>query len=306
MMKSVDVLVAGDLFVDLILSGFDRWPEPGAESFAREFAREVGGGAAITACGLAKLGIRTRVFGFAGAADSAWLFERLRQSGVDTSAIRLHDSEPTAISVVASSAHDRAFLTYQGANKALPEELRRAAEKGELACARHVHLAFAPDLDSAAGLLDSIRGNQCTISLDVGWHPEWLEDPRVADLLGRVDLFFPNESEALRITGACDADQALERFDALGAARVGMKMGPRGAALLCDGQIFRSAPPRVHAIDVTGAGDCFDAGFLYAWLSGRSPRECLEIANLCGALSTEVRGGIAGFPGLERLAELRP
>ena len=45
-----NVLVAGELYLDLILSGFDEWPQPGQEAFAREYRREIGGGAAITAC----------------------------------------------------------------------------------------------------------------------------------------------------------------------------------------------------------------------------------------------------------------
>ena len=52
----LDVLVAGDLFLDLVLSGFESWPQPGEEAFAKKFHKEIGGGAAITACGLSKLG----------------------------------------------------------------------------------------------------------------------------------------------------------------------------------------------------------------------------------------------------------
>ena len=54
--KPLDILVGGDLFVDLIMNGFTSWPHPGTEAFARELHREVGGGAAIAACGLARLG----------------------------------------------------------------------------------------------------------------------------------------------------------------------------------------------------------------------------------------------------------
>ena len=63
---SLDVLVAGDLFLDLVMSGFESWPLPGEEAFARKFHKEVGGGAAITACGLAKLGLRAGILGSVG------------------------------------------------------------------------------------------------------------------------------------------------------------------------------------------------------------------------------------------------
>jgi sugar/nucleoside kinase (ribokinase family) len=54
-------------------------------------------------------------------------------------------------------------------------------------------------------------------------------------------------------------------------------------------------------VDTTGAGDCFDAGFLHAWLKSEMPQTCLRIGNVCGALSCENYGGIAGFPSGERL-----
>ena len=58
----VDVLVAGDLFVDMVMSGFGSWPpNPGEEIFAERFCREIGGGAAITACGMARLGAKVGV-----------------------------------------------------------------------------------------------------------------------------------------------------------------------------------------------------------------------------------------------------
>jgi sugar/nucleoside kinase (ribokinase family) len=205
--------------------------------------------------------------------------------------------------VVASTANDRAFVTYQGANKMLPEVLRRAADAGEFSEARHVHLACAPNLSGAFDLLDILHGHGCTVSLDVGWHTEWLDAPLAVAVLSHVDIFFPNEAEGLRITGTSDPDEALERFAASNISRVALKLGCNGALLLWDGQVLRSGPQCVAPIDATGAGDCFDAGFVYAWLAGRSPQECLDAANLCGALSTEARGGIAGFPGIDKLAQ---
>jgi sugar/nucleoside kinase (ribokinase family) len=303
-MKAVDVIIAGELYTDLILSGFDVWPEPGRESFARDFTKEVGGGAAITACGLAKLGLHVQIFGTVGASDSEWLLGRLRQAGIDLSAIAFHPSEPTAFTVVASTSQDRAFLTYAGANKALPSALRQAAESRTFASARHLHLAYPPPLDTALEVVDSIRAAGCTVSLDVGWHPEWLDDPRALSLLRHVDLFFPNEAEGFRITAASTPEQALRRFAELDINAVPLKLGPQGAALLWNGEILYGKPARVNPVDTTGAGDCFDAGFLYAWLQGRSPQQCLDAGNLCGALSTESHGGIASFPGIEKVAEL--
>jgi ribokinase len=295
-----EILVAGELYADLIMSGFDSWPAPGQEAFAREFHREIGGGAAITACGLARLGSRSGVVGAVGA-DGAWLIETLRAAGVDTSGIGARAEEPTGFTVAATTPADRAFLTYRGANRFLPDLLADLPVPGRLNGTRHLHLACAPDLGDLAELLQAIRRQACTTSLDAGWHPDWLADPRAMSLLPLVDLFFPNEAEGRRMTGATDPRRTLERLSGAGARRVALKLGERGAALLWDGEILFGAPPPVTPVDTTGAGDCFDAGFLHAWLRGASPRLCLRTANICGAISTEAYGGIAAFPAAARV-----
>src|ERR1041384_8222366 len=286
----MDVLVAGAIYADLILSGFDEWPHPGQESFAREFRREIGGGAAITACGLASLGVKTGILGVVGG-DSEWMVGRLHQKGVDTSALVIDRAADTGLTVAVSNAEDRAFFTYRGANRRLFEFLQDARP------ARRLPLACLPpwDLDVAR-----IAGG-ATVSLDVGWHPPWLRDPRALDLLRKIDIFFPNRPEASLITGECRPEEILRYFQRAGIQRVALKLGAEGAALLWDGEIYFAGPHPVSPVDTTGAGDCFDAGFLYAWLRGESPEKCLRTANVCGALSTEARGGIEGFPALERI-----
>jgi sugar/nucleoside kinase (ribokinase family) len=300
MRERFDCVVAGEIFADQIMSGFDYWPAPGKEAFAKEYHREIGGGAVITACGLAKLGCRAAVLGIVGS-DGEWVLEQLRRNSVDTAEIEIDPDEPTGFTVAVTGPDDRAFLTYGGANRDFPPLLAEAAAGGRLACARHVHLACSPDLGSAADLMDAIRAAGCTISLDVGWHEDWLTDPRAPDALRLVDLFFPNELEARAITRRRDPEGALRAFRRMGLRRVALKLGARGAALLWDGEMIFAPGTVVAAVDTTGAGDCFDAGFLHAWLNGAPPRRCLEAANVCGALSTEKPGGIAGFPDPERL-----
>ena len=139
---TADVLVAGDLFLDLIMSGFDCWPQPGQEVFAKELRREAGGGAAITACGLAKLGSRAAVFGVAGNDEAGnCIAERLRERGVETSALLFDSGMATALSVAVSTPRERTFFTFQGANKLLGAALDHAVGTEAFAHIRHVHLA---------------------------------------------------------------------------------------------------------------------------------------------------------------------
>jgi sugar/nucleoside kinase (ribokinase family) len=297
----IEVVVAGELYADLIMGGFDFWPQPGQEAFAREFRREIGGGAAITACGLATLGTATTLFGIAGSDSHVWIAERLAARGVDTALLRTDANEPTAFTVAVSAPHDRAFFTYLGANKGFPAALAEAAAAMLFDGARHLHLAYAPPWDIAGSLFDAIHRNGCTLSLDAGWHEDWLADPRALGILPKVDAFLPNEVEAARMTGETEPARILHRFAEAGMPCVALKLGPEGSMLLHQGAVLHATPRKVSPVDTTGAGDCFDAGFLYAWLRGEVPRRCLAAGNICGALSTQAYGGIAGFPSHERL-----
>lgn len=104
------------------------------------------------------------------------------------------------------------------------------------------------------------------------------------------------------MTGEREPEKILRAFAKAGAKTVVLKLGKQGAAMLVDNRLLSVAPPEVAAVDTTGAGDCFDAGFLYSWLNGKSPEECLRTGNLCGALSTRALGGIAAFPTIEEIA----
>lgn len=295
-------MVAGDLFIDIVMSGFSFWPKLGQEAVATDYCREVGGGAAITAAGLARLGSRAGVLGVVGN-DGSWVLDRLRRLGVDTAGIAYDLHEPTAFTVAVSTPSDRAFFTYLGANSRFASILMEAATERLLCHARHVHLACSPDLDSADDLLHALRQNECCISLDVGWHEMWLRDPRAMAMLRNVDIFFPNEAEAEVMTGCTEPTEMLRAFEDGGARTVVLKLGARGAAMLSEGRIMMSQPFPVNPIDTTGAGDCFDAGFLQATLAGSPPEHCLRAAVICGGLSTEALGGVAAFPSKECLNE---
>src|SRR6267142_2390726 len=260
--RPLDVLVVGDLFLDLVMSGFESWPRPGEESIAKKFHKEVGGGAAITACGLSKLGLQTGILGIVGKEDGQWMLNQLRARGVDTSRIQVTSAEPTAFSISVSTALDRTFLTYTGANRGLLTLLDDLIGIASDCQVRHIHLAHAMDLANLQASFKAVKDNGWSLSVDVGWHPEWYGDAR---------------------------------------AVAALKLGKNGAALLWDGNICLQKPRTIASVDTTGAGDCFDAGFLYAWLGGMDPALCLKAGAACGEMSTRAMGGIAGFPSKEEL-----
>jgi sugar/nucleoside kinase (ribokinase family) len=104
-----------------------------------------------------------------------------------------------------------------------------------------------------------------------------------------ADVFVPNESEALQVTGAANAEDALEILGRR-TELVVIKRGPLGAIAMHRGA--RSEAPALvcDAVDTTGAGDCFNAGLIAGLLAGDSLEDSLRQANVCAGLSTTAPG----------------
>jgi sugar/nucleoside kinase (ribokinase family) len=300
--KVWDVIVVGELFFDEILSGLQALPRLGEEAFARKYCREVGGGAAITACGLSRLGAKVAVLGVLGW-DGDWIRQRLSGAGVDTSWLEKYDAEPTGLTVSVSTREDRAFFSYYGANEELKPMLRRPDWIQFMSSAKIVHIATSPDHKLDRTLIPVLRNARTLVSLDVQNHLSWLTSPSNLKLLRAVDIFFPNEVEAEWVSGETGVHRILRGLRKKRLKRVVVKLGGKGAALAWDLHEFFVDPYPVLTEDTTGAGDCFNAGFLFGQLKGKDAETCLQWGNICGALSTRELGGLNGFPTFEQIQE---
>lgn len=281
---AIRIVVAGEIYIDQVMSGFPAWPQPGEESFASTLIREVGGGAPHTAAGLARLGHDVSLVGPVG--HDPWLRARLTELGLRTDNLLEHPTEPTGTTVAVSMPGERTFFTYRGANALVEAALKSVPETDHL----HVGAACDPDL------LGWLCGRAKSVSIDAGWHPDWLRDSRIQNTLRAFRWFMPNELEAAAMTGESEPNKMMERFQDLGISTA-LKLGANGSA---SGGL--TAPSiKIEPVDTTGAGDCFDAGFLDAWLHGKPIAECLRQGNICGALSTRKMGGMNGFPTRQEL-----
>ncbi len=298
----LDVAVIGEIYVDHVFSGFTVWPQPGEEVVTDAYLREVGGGAAATACGLAKLGRSVSLIGLVGADDVAWFTERLDRFGVAADGLRTGEgASGTTISV--STAEDRAFFTHIGANRHVGA---LAASDGLplLLQARHVHFAMPLVRDVADAVLPKLAAAGITTSLDMGYQPIWLADPANLPTLAAIDHLMPNEKEAELLCGHADPAAYFAHATAIGLRHPMLKLGARGAAALDGNRIFTAAPPPVVAVDATGAGDAFDAGFIDALLDGATPLQRLQRGCITGALSTRKPGALAAIPDIQELRSI--
>jgi ribokinase len=299
--KTWDVAVVGEIFADHVFAGLAQWPQPGEEHFTDHYVREAGGGAAITACALGRLGRSVAIFAVMGEGD-LWLQERLRSFAVDLEWLRLVKMG-TAVSVSISTREDRSFLTWPGANRALPEYLREPEIATRLAQARHIHFAMPIARNLALDLFPRFRAAECTLSIDIGHHSEWLRDPQNWLTCGEVDFFMPNEKEGQIMIDSDRPEKILAGLATRGIAGTVLKLGSAGAAASRHGQIYRAAALAVEPIDTTGAGDAFDAGFIDGLLDHSELPEMLQRACVCGSLSTRQAGALAALPRREELDE---
>lgn len=299
MTKCYDIAVVGEIFNDHVFTGFRQWPKPGEEVFAEDYTREIGGGAGITACALARLGRRVALVCVLGK-DDAWSRARLQGFGIAMEGVKTSAQE-TAVTVSVSTREDRSFFTWAGANRELPGYLSDRDVLDILTASRHIHFPMRLGRELALSLLPGLRNAQCTTSIDPGFHPDWYSAPENRQTLAECDYFFPNEKEGELITGSSDPRKIMERLQECGIAGAVLKLGPRGAVASWNGKQIVAVPPAIQAVDTTGAGDAFDAGFLDSILADPSVATAMRRGCACGALSTRAAGGIAALPDTKEL-----
>jgi sugar/nucleoside kinase (ribokinase family) len=295
-----DLLVVGDANPDLVLRGGDVVPAFGQREQLIDHADlTLGGSGAIMACGAAKLGLEVAIVAVVGDDElGRFTRERLRSAGVDDRHVQVAEGEATGLSVGLVREADRAILTTTGAlarldPDAVPDELLRRA--------RHVHMSslFLQPLLAAGAMRLIERAHEvgASTSIDTGWDPteEWALS---AEALREVGVLLPNSEEAVRLAGTAGDPRDAARALADGGPTVALKLGADGAAAFADAERVELPAPAVDAVDTTGAGDSFDAGFIAAWLDGQGLAAALALGVACGALSTRAAGGTAAQPTL--------
>lgn len=294
-MKKYDAIVIGDANIDLVIAGCNELPEPGQEVLVQNMTLHVGGGAALFSIALAKLGLKLAFNGILGEDGfGQQVRDRFAQYGIDTSFIR-GSSTNTGISIAINPEQDRSFITYLGSNAELSMKL---LDMESVASARHVHLTGYRGRQNHGEFMETVRAVKArgaTTSLDVGWDDtgEWFTG--IYELMGEVDVFFMNEAEAEHYTACSDVKAIIAKLSAHSNHFI-VKLGSAGAVATVNGQSKFRSGFNVPVVDTTGAGDSFNAGYIYGLLTGKETETCLLYGNACGALSVTESGGSTGTP----------
>lgn len=276
----IDVLAVGELLVDFISE------RPAATlAEAETFRRVQGGSPANLAGNVARLGHRAALVACVGDdGPGRFAIEQVAARGVMTRHIATTSEAPTTLVLVARTAGTPDFVAYRGADRWIePAQLDGAL----IARSRIYHTTcFALSREPARGsiLAGARRATEagCTLSLDANYAPSIGPARRaaqriVAEYCAHGALVKISRDDVERLFGAgVPAEDAVQRVHGWGARLVVLTLGGAGSLVSWDGgqHQARVRAPQTEAIDATGAGDAYWAGFLVAWLDGRAPAAC--------------------------------
>jgi sugar/nucleoside kinase (ribokinase family) len=298
MTDTYDVLQLGSYFCDLIFTGLPELPRLGLDLFGSDFDMVPGAGFR-TAVALKRLGVRAAwPCDFGDDFFSRFVLDAAAHEGLDTRLFRVLPVPLRRVSVSFSFQHDRGFISH--VDHYPPQDPAALVALHRPRAVLISHIAYG---DAHAALVAAARAAGTLVYMDCQSDAATLATPGVREAIAAVDVFAPNAAEAMYLTGAATAEEALDVLAGI-APLVIVKRGADGAiARAGAGGVVHAPALRVDVCDTTGAGDCFNAGFLYAHLAGRSLETALRCGNICGGLATTCRG-VEALPTAEQVERL--
>ncbi|MCY3720968.1 MAG: sugar kinase [Candidatus Poribacteria bacterium] len=305
----MDVLSLGIYVVDVLGRPIDEFPEKGKLVLFDELEIHTGGCANNTAIALTRLGLSAGAMGKVGTdAFGDLILQKLRDNGVDTVGMQQDPGSSTSFTFVAvASDGERTFYHYIGANGELCEA---DLDWEVIKSAKILHIAGAlvmPRFDGApmANVLQKAKTLGIITSLDTAYDAtgKWMET--LEPCLPYVDMFMPSIVEAQYLTGLSDAREIAQFLRRnYGIHTIAIKMGEDGSYVSTpEREHFASAYP-VTAVDATGAGDAYVAGFLAGTLMGWDLKATAELASATGAACVTAIGTTAGIQNLEETLKI--
>lgn len=305
------MLVFGDINVD-VLAPLGAPLVPGGDNLSQQLELQLGGVGANVAVALAKWGVATRLAGCVGRdAFGTLALDALARQKVDTAAVARADGATGLIFIPVDPDGRRTIIGSRGANESAPAA--RPAECAEGMAG--VHLVGYSLLSEATAkwlreLIELAGARGIPVSLDVGLAPSRTARAQILELMPRLDVLFVAQEEADALTGQNGA-AALTAIAALGARMIILKQGAAGCQFLpsAGGRWWKIAPLEVRAVDTTGAGDAFAAGYWIARLRGWGAGDAVSLANACGAAAAAMLGAGEAMPGPDdviRVLEQQP
>ena len=292
----IDITSIGDINLDIITSKLKGMPDRDSQVILDDMSISSGGCAANFARAIGRLGLNTRFIGRLGN-DIPGEFVKKSLAEIDNIDLKTVTATGKKTGVTLALTFDddtRSFVTYPGSNR----EFSIEDIDFDLIGGRYLHIAsfFLQGLrENTTKILDYAHDKGMVTSFDTGWDPAgWSEKDTklVRKVLKDVDIFFPNLREAAAITNCSDTDkdEACDKLLDLGPGIIALKMGSSGSYIATQGERILIEPFDVNTVDTTGAGDVFNAAFVFGRFNSWDLKKTGKFANAAAALSTTGHG----------------
>ncbi len=305
--KKYDVLVVGELNVDLILYDIKKNISLGKEIFAKDMVLTLGSSSAILANNLSIWGAKVAFLGKIGKdVFSKIVLQTLQKSNVSTEHIIISENSKTGATIALSYGNERAMVTYPGA---MSELFEKDITDKVLTQAKHLHISsiFMQEalLNDVAKLYHRAKKLGLTTSLDTQWDPFEKWNVNFKEILPFVDVFLPNKEEFLEITQTQTIYEGYQKIKDYSNIVV-VKDSTNGSYLFSKNfEIHQPAFVMDTIIDAIGAGDSYNAGFLKEFIIGSDLKTCMMEGTLSGAINTQGKGGTGAFKNKEKVETLK-
>ncbi len=307
MEASLDLICIGTSLVDSIIKGFDPTPVSASGYRAASDSLNVGGEAVNEAMAAAKLGTKTGILCSLGQdAAGDMVLNALSRCGVDTSLVLVSEDHPTPVTTM--------FVNDDGSRKSITNQahfynFHPEQYKDRFTKARAIILGslFRAPFDDPAIILDVLKAAKA--NGQIVFADTKLPNNRVLGLedikeaLPLIDYITPNEDEAKYYTGKSKPEEMADAFLSYGIRNVIIKLGAKGCFFKNAETALTLPPFSIHAVDATGAGDNFVAGFASEILSGADSADALVFANACGAICTTAVGAATALQNKEQVLQ---
>ncbi|MFJ8259863.1 sugar kinase [Peribacillus asahii] len=300
------VLTLGDAMITLNPA------QTGPLRFVSQFERKVGGAELNFAIGCARLGMRAKWLSRLGKDEfGRVIYNFARGEGVDMCDVAYVEGYPTSLNfkeIREDGSGKTFYYRYQSPILTLePEDItERMFENIDLVHLTGVFLAINPkNVRIAKRVIEIAKQKDIPVSFDPNIRLKlWtIEEARAvyAELFPYIDILLTGLDE-IRLINGVDSEESLEKFANLNNIdQLVIKDGANGSKLYTNGRWYKKEAFPVIPVDTVGAGDGFDAGYIYGYLHGLSIEERLAFANGVGALVTTVLGDNEGLPYLEEV-----
>jgi ribokinase len=288
----MDVIGIGALNFDRLYM-VEKIARAGEEERAHSVVEAPGGSAANTVAGLSRLGARTGFIGTAGRdREGEFILSELKKEHVDITGIKRAKGPTGTVIGFVDRKGERALYAYPGVNDSLEINKKQAKYARS---AKYIHLSSfvgSGPLKAQKNLIKELKATHVTFAPGMLYANKF---SKIKPIIKKSSVLFLNKEETELMTGNTYQKGAQELSE-IGAGIVAVTLGKKGCFAACENGTYTVKGYKSRAIDTTGAGDAFAAGFLYGLLEGRSIELCAKLGNWTASRCIAKAGARDGLP----------